>query len=126
QAGLEAARAALAAANDARAVAVWEARRSGVTLRRLGVLLGMAHKNVLELERRGAEVVASGRPVAPVVVAPLPDPVAPVVAPDTTPESPRPAAPVVRLVVAGAACLREGCPLPAAEGVRFCRAHQWN
>ena len=81
--GLKRARAALERANDARAVAVWRARRAGITSRQLGELLGMAHKNILVLERRGAQVAerpTAAEAVPCLVVDHTPEPVRVVVA----------------------------------------------
>lgn len=93
-----------ARASDARALAVWHARRAGVTSRRLGELLGMAHKNVLMLERRGGELVDAVGAIPPRRIADV----------DVAPE---PVGPV---------CIRAGCPLPAGEGGRFCAGHRWS
>lgn len=58
QRGLAEAQRVHAAATDARALAVYRARRRGATLTAIGKLLGMHHKNVIALERRGAGLAA--------------------------------------------------------------------
>lgn len=58
QKGLEVARRVHASATDARALAVYRARRRGATLQAIGTLLGINRKNVLTLERRGEELAA--------------------------------------------------------------------
>lgn len=61
-------------ATEERALAVWRARQAGVKGAAIADMLGMARKNVLELERRGGEI-ATGRGVAhlpPPPVAPPP------------------------------------------------------
>lgn len=115
--GLAAAQDRLRAATDARAAAVYEARCAGVTLRRLGALLGMAHKNVLVLERRGAELLDAPA-VARAVGAATGGSPGPGVSPHGGKRAPE--------SDPGPVCLREGCPYPAADGHRFCRAHQWS
>jgi hypothetical protein len=110
---LEDARAAVAAASDGRALAVFAARRAGVPLRIIGTVIGTAHPNVPAIERRGAELAV--RPPAPLAVAPGPEETSPTSRPENT-HRPLP----------GRRCLREGCPFPAADGARFCTPHRWS
>lgn len=114
---------ALSAASLARCVAVWHMAEAGMTVRAIAAELGVAHPNVVTMiaraQREGdggagtqgdGDGPAAGRRRARPPAAP---------APDTTPESPPRGG-------GGSGCLREGCPMQADAGQRFCRSHQWN
>lgn len=103
------ARAALA--GDRRARAAFEAREAGASWGQIASALGVARANVPALVARGAGLASlEAAPVA-------------AVASRVTP----PAATGDAVPAPGAArCLREGCPLEAGPGARFCPAHRWS
>lgn len=126
QAELEVARAAHAAATDARAAEVWRARRAGATLAEVGAALGMARPSVLELERRGEAVALAEAAAGPVRRRRRDTPEA-ASGPGAIPPG-RIGVDLVDLaaMIGQRRCLREGCPFPAEPERRFCAGHLYN